>query len=246
MPNETYYQGLTLADQIEKFIDYHHDPRYRHVSAYEAEMLARARARLLAPGRAAEEEAATEDTFVFDLARQTYETVLYAADAALGVWTFPTWDVDNAEAVLDEQGLTRLLTNPTDVQVQAMIGLLFSEVATAEPETLWTAGGPSPQAQFDSLTERERVLANRVMYLPIIAVERSWPGMDSLGAHLATAKGNGASVVVFVGALAGGEGLVLAFLAGTSVIVLRSLGDVADGMRPGLRKLGKRLTKAIE
>jgi hypothetical protein len=242
MPNETYYEGLTLADQVAKFIDYHHDPRYRHVSAYEAGMLSRARERLLAPTRAAQRAAVTEDAHVFDLARQTYETVLYAADVALGVWTFPTWDMDDPEAALGEEGLTQVLEDPTDVQVQAMVGLLFASPADAQPDTLWTSGGPSPQDQFDALTERERLLANRVMYLPTIAVERSWPGMDSLAAHLANAKGNGASVLVFAGALAGGNGLVVAFLAGTSVIVLRSLGDVADGMRPGLRRLGRRLT----
>lgn len=46
MPGEDFYAGLTLAQQVERFIEHHADPTNRHISAYEAAMLDRARARI--------------------------------------------------------------------------------------------------------------------------------------------------------------------------------------------------------
>ncbi|MGI8756580.1 MAG: hypothetical protein ACR2MB_12095 [Acidimicrobiales bacterium] len=52
MPGEKFYEGLPLADQLSRFIDHHLDPSNRHISAYEGEMLDKARERV-APSESA-------------------------------------------------------------------------------------------------------------------------------------------------------------------------------------------------
>jgi len=39
MPRREYYAGLSLADAIERFVDFHSDPDTRHISVYEVELL---------------------------------------------------------------------------------------------------------------------------------------------------------------------------------------------------------------
>ena len=43
MPGESFYDGLSLTDQLTKFIDHHHDPHTRHISGFESKMLDKAR-----------------------------------------------------------------------------------------------------------------------------------------------------------------------------------------------------------
>jgi hypothetical protein len=42
MPSNAYYDGLSLADAIARFADYHSDPDTRHISQYEYELLQKA------------------------------------------------------------------------------------------------------------------------------------------------------------------------------------------------------------
>lgn len=47
MPDEKFYIGLSLADQLERFIDHHSDQKNRHISIYEVKLLEAVRLRLM-------------------------------------------------------------------------------------------------------------------------------------------------------------------------------------------------------
>jgi hypothetical protein len=241
MPGESFYEGLTLADRLRKFVDYHADTKYRHISAYEARMLDTASVRLEQTLDIARQAARQELEEVRARLSQVYETLIYGEGHIISVVSIPTgWSADPV-SILHGNGLIPLSEDPSPLHVQAALAALLTE------------SGNDLQGRFSSLATDSRLierqldpetlaLLNRVMYLPSVIAENSWADVAPLLEHLDKARGKGAPVFLFGGTLVGTGSLVIAFIAGGSVIALQLLQHVADGMAPGLRGLGERLT----
>src|SRR6266511_4292338 len=121
MPREDFYQGLTLVERIGKFIDFHSDKKYRHISQYEAQMLDTAVARLQQTLDVATAEAREELEAVYEQLSQLYETVVYGGDLAMAVVSLRTRGIPDAAGELERSGLVQLALDPTPLQVQAAI-----------------------------------------------------------------------------------------------------------------------------
>lgn len=243
MPGEGFYSGLTLGEQVRKFLDHHYDPKTRHISAYEAQMLDQARARIEQTLAIATQEATLEMRSVYEAMLQVYETRVMGESRAIAVRSFPSWHLDDPSELLAGTGLTELVRDPTPSQVQAVLAALVSSPESGESLTV-------RYATFDSnrlLTEREldvealRVI-NRLLYEPTVVAENSWADVAPLLDHLAKAKTTGAPVVVFGGTLVANGDIIVAILAGGSVIALQLLASISEGMTPGFRALGEKLT----
>lgn len=243
MPGEDFYGGLTLGGQVRKFLDHHYDPRTRHISAYEAQMLDRARARIEQTIAVATQEAAEDMRSVYQALLQIYETRVMGKNRAVAVRSFPAWHLSEPSALLADIGLTELVRDPTPSQVEAALAALLSSPESDEPL-------PIRYSAFDAnrlLVEREldeeglRVV-NRLLYEPTVVAEQSWADVAPLLDHLEKAKTKGAPVIVFGGALAINGNIIVAFLAGASVIALQLLVSISEGMTPGFEALGEKLT----
>lgn len=242
MPSEAFYEGLTLAEQVQKFLDHHYAKKTRHISAYEAQMLDRARTRIEQTLEIATREAAAELRSVYETLLQVYETVVSGDSHVVAVHSFPVWHLEDPSAVVEAAGLAELARDPSPSQVQALLATL---VTSADPQGLadryedLLADSEAVERELDP--EALSVL-NRILYLPTVVAENSWADVAPLLDHLAKAKEKGTPVLVFGGTVIATGNVVLAFLAGSSCIALQLLQSLADGMRPGIRELGARLT----
>lgn len=249
MPREQFYAGLTLQARLQKFVDYHYDPKQRHISAYEAGMIEEARDRIGETLEIASEKAKQELDEAYGALYQVFTSVLLGdADAAgsLGIESIPMKAVSDARSVLLESGLQVLTENPTAREVSAAVGALLATVTSIDnfqdTFTAFLAGRDLERHLSRSSLE----LVNQLLYYPTVPAENSWADLAPLLDHIAKAKAKGFEVVVFSGVLLDGHSFVLAFAAGASVIFLRVLNTaastVASGMTPGLQGLGRRLT----
>lgn len=243
MPGEAFYKGLTLGEQVRKFLDHHYDPKTRHISGYEAQMLDQARARIEQTLEIAKREAAQELRGVYEASLQVYETLIASETRVVAVNSFATWHLDDPIRVLMEAGLMELARDPSPSDVQSALAALMtaSDTGTAVEERYATL------VNDHRLLERELDLTtvavvNRVLYMPTVVAENSWADVAPLLDHLSKAKSTGAPVVIFAGTMVASGNVIVAFLAGGSVIALQLLQDLAQGMSPGLRDLGERLT----
>lgn len=242
MPGEAYYNGLTLPEQLQKFLDHHYDPKTRHISAYEAQMLDQARARMEQTIEIAKEEAQRELRAVFEGLMQVYETLIFGETHVVAIHCFPAWHLSDPVAVLVDTGLTELVRDPTPSQVQAIVAALMTSSENADiAERYVSLEGDRRLIERDLDGEMLAVI-NRVLYEPTVVAENSWADVGPLLDHLKKAKAKGAPVVVFGGAMVGTKSVTLAFFAGGSVIALQLLQSVAEGMTPGLRGLGEKIT----
>lgn len=243
MPGEAFYSGLTLSEQVQKFLDHHYDPKTRHISAYEAQMLDRARARIEQTIEIATAEAERELRAVYETFLQVYETLVSGESRVIAINSFPAWHVDDPVAVLAEAGLAELVRDPTPSQVQAVVAALMAS-PTSGNALIERYGALEGDWRLLEREVDEETLAviNRVLYEPTVVAENSWADVASLLDHLSKAKTKGAPVVVFGGAMVATGNIIVAFFAGGSVIALQLLQNVADGMAPGLRALGEKLT----
>lgn len=243
MPGEVFYSGLTLGEQVRKFLDHHYDPRTRHISAYEAQMLDRARARIEQTLGVATQEAAREMRSVYEAMLQTYETRVMGESRAVAVRSFPAWHLSDPAESLTEAGLTELVRDPTPGQVHAVVAALMSSPESDEPL-------PARYSSFEAnrlLIERELdeealMVINRLLYEPTVVAENSWADVAPLLDHLGKANTKGAPVIVFGGTLVYNGNLFVAFVAGGSVIALQLLASISEGMTPGFKALGEKLT----
>jgi hypothetical protein len=243
MPGEAFYKGLTLGEQVRKFLDHHYDPKTRHISGYEAQMLDQARARIEQTLEIAKREATQELLSVYEASLQVYETLIAGETRVVAVNSFATWHLKDPIAVLVETGLMELARDPSPSDVQAALAALItsSDTGTAVEEMY------ASLAKDRRLVERELdpttlAVLNRVLYMPTVVAENSWADVAPLLDHLSKAKSKGAPVVMFAGTMVASSNVTVAFLAGGSVIVLQLLQDLAQGMSPGLRGLGEKLT----
>lgn len=243
MPGEAYYAGLTLPEQVQKFLDHHYDPKTRHISAYEAHMLDQARARMEQTIEVAKEEAARELGAVYEAMLQVYETLISGANRVVAVHSFPIGHLSDPTRSLDEIGLTELIRDPSPSQVQVVLASLMSLSQGVVTLADRYKGLETDRRLVErELDEETLALINRLLYEPTVVAQNSWADVASLLDHLNKAKTKGAPVVVFGGALVGTGNVVVAFVAGSSVIALQLLQHIADGMAPGLRALGEKLT----
>lgn len=243
MPGEAFYKGLALAEQVRKFLDHHYDPRTRHISGYEAQMLDQARARIEQTLAIAKQEAAAELRSVYETLLQVYETLISSESRVVAVHSFPSWHLTDPAAVLAETGLTELARDPSPTQVQAILAALMTMAGTGakleERYERLLGDGRLLERELDDAT---LAVLNRVLYMPTVVAENSWADVAPLLDHLSKAKSKGAPVVMFGGAMVASGNVVVAFLAGGSVIALQLLQSLAEGMTPGLRSLGEKLT----
>lgn len=243
MPGEAFYEGLTLGEQVRKFLDHHYDPKTRHISGYEAQMLDQAIARIDQTLEIAKREAAQELRSVYEALLHVYETLIASETRVVAVNSFATWHLDDPVRVLVETGLMELARDPSPSDVQAALAALMtaSDTGAAVEERYATLVSDRRllEHELDSTTV---AVVNRVLYMPTVAAENSWADVAPLLDHLRKAKSKGAPVVIFAGTMVASGNVILAFLAGGSVIALQLLQDLAQGMSPGLRDLGQRLT----
>lgn len=131
MPGEMFYKDLTLAEQVRKFLDHHYDPKTRHISAYEAQMLDQAHARIEQTIEIAKEEAAREFRAAYEALLQLYETLISGGTRVVAVQSFPVRHLSDPSALLVEAGLTELVHDPTPGQVQAVVAALMTSSESA-------------------------------------------------------------------------------------------------------------------
>jgi len=243
MPGEAFYNGLTLGEQVRKFLDHHYDPNTRHISRYEAQMLDQARARIEQTLEIAKREAAQELRSVYEALLNVYGTLIAGETRVVAVNSFATWHLEDPIRVLVETGLTELARDPSPSEVQAALAALItaSDTGTAVEERYASLVNDRRllERELDSTTV---AILNRVLYMPTVVAENSWADVAPLLDHLTKAKSKGAPVVIFAGTMVASGNVIVAFLAGGSVIALQLLQDLAQGMSPGLRDLGKTLT----
>jgi hypothetical protein len=243
MPGEGFYSGLTLGEQVRKFLDHHYDPRTRHISAYEAQMLDRARARVEQTLAVATQEATREMRSVYEALLQLYETRVMGESRAVAVRSFPAWHLSDPSGLLAAAGLTELVRDPTPSQVQAVLAALMSSRESDEPLPIRYSTFNTNRLLIERELDQEALmLVNRLLYEPTVVAENSWADVAPLLDHLGKAKTKGAPVIVFGGALAAKGNLIVAFLAGGSVIALQLLASISEGMTPGFKALGEKLT----
>lgn len=240
MPREKFYEGLTLGEQVAKFIDFHADKRYRHISQYEAQLLDRVVVRLEQTLDVARREARREFEEVFERLSQLYETVVYDEPYAVSVTSFRARG-DDAVQELTQMGLGRLADEPTPLQVQAAVAALFASSSNLRASFEHLLG--DARRLESELDETSLAIVNRVLYQPTVVAENSWADVAGLLEHLGRANQKSAPVVLFGGTLLGTQNVVVALVAGASVIGLQMFQDVAEGMRPGLRRLGSRILR---
>ncbi len=242
MPGQDFYNGLSLSERLKKFMDVHSEPRTRHISIYEKQMLSEAAARIDQTLAIATDAAVKEVRAVFEAMRQTYQTIVVSDSKIIAIHTFPAWNVQDPASELRASGLEEFGRNPTPAQVQASVAALMSSEASYESlASNYTTLASSP-AVDRALDPDSVALLNRILYLPTVIAENSWADVAPLLEHLSKAKASG-TVIVFGGVMAASGSLAVAFLAGGSVIVLQLLQSFADGLTPGLRDLGERLTR---
>ena len=243
MPGEAFYQGLTLVEQVQKFIDHHYDPKTRHISAYEAPMLDRAQERIEQTIEIAREQAAQDLRAVYEAFLQVYLTLVSGESRVVAVNSLPTWQLADPIAVLGEAGLAELVRDPSPSQVQAVVAALMTSPESASALAERYAALASDVRLVERLLDDEALaVVNRMLYEPSIVAENSWADVASLLDHLGKTKTKGTPVVVFGGVMMATDHVIVAFLAGGSVIALQLLQNVAEGMAPGLKALGEKLT----
>lgn len=243
MPGEGFYSGLTLGEQVRKFLDHHYDPRTRHISAYEAKMLDLARARIEQTLAVATQEAVREMQSVYEALLQLYETRVMGESRAVAVRSFPIWHLSDPPELLAAAGLTELVRDPTASQVQAALAALMTSEDSEESLPIRYSTFNANRLLIERELDQETLsLVNRLLYEPTVVAENSWPDVAPLLDHLAKAKTKGAPVIVFGGTLAAKGNVIVAFLAGASVIALQLLASISEGMTPGFKALGEKLT----
>jgi hypothetical protein len=240
MPKGDFYAGLPLAEQLQKFVDHHHDHRVRHISKDEAELVDRA-IDLLRRGYPKAIRRREYD----DLWRQLehhYETAFRSAESELELVaaSFPRRSQPLPETPEDLLSPEWLLAEGEASARSAQIALNVVFRAAYERD-LDIAGlfakaskRRSPPVEA-ALSDADNALVNRALYQPTIAVEQSPPVFESLATIVASGDSNWVTVVQEVGGnpvvvLCGG-GVIVALL-----VIQKIASGAADGLSQGLRE----------
>jgi hypothetical protein len=251
MPREDFYQGLTLREQVQRFADHHSHPRNRHISRYEHALLDQFVARLDETYAIATETALAELTQVWESANQYYETNIgLEAESGLSITSIPPQSlVESPIQLLEDFGLEEITSSAGSMRLQASVAALLAlgGVPATTPELLDLVNelADHPSRVESRVSATRLSVLNRVYYLPVVPLEKSPPFFQSLR-WLEAAESPAAPVIVLGGALAlTGGNVVIAVIAGGSVILLRVATAFGRGLEPSAEALGEEVGRRL-
>lgn len=193
MPGGDFYAGLPLAEQLEKFVDHHHDRRVRHISQDEAQILYEAVARLKAGVGVAERRQEFDENW--GQLTHVYETSVTArtGELVLHVSSIPSRQGVELPSAPDELRWQVLAsTEATPRTAQIALNTLLRWLLTADTvnraalisewKDEYERRSPPADARLGDLGNE---LLNRALYQPTVPLEESPPIFDSLASVLA-------------------------------------------------------------
>lgn len=234
MPRADFYAGLPLAEQLQKFVDHHHDRLVRHISQDEAALLERA-VGLLESGYPRRQRR-REYEELWRRLEHHYETTFRSqeSDFELIASSFPQRSEQVPQTPEDLLPTEWVLAHgePSPRTAQIALNTIFRaiqeegvDIAALFAEAADRRSPPTDAA----LSDADNALVNRALYQPTIAVEQSPPVFETLAAILAT----GDSSWVAVARELGGNPVAV-FASGGVLIVLAVIRKVASGAADGL------------
>ena len=210
MPKRNFYEGLSLSERLQKFADHHASQRNRHISNYEAELLAEAIARIDQTIAVAIDAARADQEQAWRTVAQRYESIVHVDGLSVEVLSIPAWQISDALEFRAEFGLAEISREPQPTELSAAVAALLN--SSNEPEFMATYQWflAHPTTIEDILDEDYLAIVNRLLYQRSIAIEQSPPIFEAL--VVAASKADAGAlpgVVLLVAVVAGWPVLVI-------------------------------------